>query len=111
MNPRSKQGDLIAAIEPVADRLLKRYKAAQERLSNARERGDDDGASDAQDEINALVLFKNDMAAYPGPDLIEQVERGDAVLGGTQEIGAPDRQCLACGHQWEIARRGAPQPA
>ena len=64
MNPRAKQGDLIAAIEPVADRLLKRYKAAQERLSNARERGDDDGASDAQDEINALILFKNDMAAY-----------------------------------------------
>lgn len=64
MNPRAKQGDLIAAIEPVADRLLKRYKAAQERLSNARERDDLDGASDAEDEINALVLFKNDMAAY-----------------------------------------------
>lgn len=64
MNPRAKQGDLIAAIEPVADRLLKRYRAAQERLSNARERDDLDGASDAQDEINALVLFKNDMAAY-----------------------------------------------
>lgn len=64
MNPRAKQGDLIAAIEPVADRLLKRYKAAQERLRNACERNDHDGASDAQDEINALVLFKNDMAAY-----------------------------------------------
>lgn len=64
MNPRAKQGDLIAAIEPVADRLLKRYKAAQDRLRSARERNDDDGASDAQDEVNALVLFKNDMAAY-----------------------------------------------
>ncbi|HEX7853740.1 MAG TPA: hypothetical protein VF503_08610 [Sphingobium sp.] len=64
MNPRAKQGDLIAAIEPVADRLLKRYKAGQERLRSARERADDVGASDAQDEINALVLFKNDMAAY-----------------------------------------------
>lgn len=64
MTPRAKQGDLIAAIEPVADRLLKRYKAAQERLRSARERNDDDGTSDAQDEINALVLFKNDMAAY-----------------------------------------------
>lgn len=64
MNLRAKQGDLIAAIEPVADRLLKRYKGAQERLRSARERNDDDGASDAQDEINALVLFKNDMAAY-----------------------------------------------
>jgi type I restriction enzyme R subunit len=64
MNPRAKQGDLIAAIEPVADRLLKRYKAAQERLLSARERNDDDGVSDAQDEVNALALFKNDMAAY-----------------------------------------------
>ncbi|MBI0533842.1 type I restriction endonuclease subunit R [Sphingomonas sp. TX0522] len=64
MNPRAKQGDLIAAIEPVADRLLKRYRAVQERLRSARERNDDDGASDAQDEVNALVLFKNDMAAY-----------------------------------------------
>ena len=64
MNPRAKQGDLIAAIEPVADRLLKRYRAAQGRLRSARERNDDDGTSDAQDEINALVLFKNDMAAY-----------------------------------------------
>ncbi|WP_066710883.1 type I restriction endonuclease subunit R [Sphingomonas adhaesiva] len=64
MNPRAKQSDLIAAIEPVADRLLRRFKAAQERLLSARERADGDDASDAQDEINALVLFKNDMAAY-----------------------------------------------
>ena len=51
---------------------------------------------------------------YPGPDLIEEVERGEAVLGGCmQAIGDPDRQCLACGHRWEIVRRGssAPQPS
>ncbi|WP_395330758.1 type I restriction endonuclease [Novosphingobium sp. BL-8H] len=64
MNPRAKQGDLIAAIEPVADRLLKRYKAAQDALLGARERNDANGLADAQDEINALVLFKNDMAAF-----------------------------------------------
>lgn len=64
MNPRAKQGDLIAAIEPVADRLLKRYKAAQGALLSARERDDADGVADAQDEINALVLCKNDMAAF-----------------------------------------------
>lgn len=64
MNPLAKQGDLIAAIEPVADRLLKRFKAAQERLVSGRERNDGTAASNAQDEINALLLFKNDMAAY-----------------------------------------------
>ncbi len=46
----------------------------------------------------------------PSQELFEEVERGDAVLGGCmQEIGAPDRQCLACGHQWEIGRRGSPR--
>ena len=64
IDPRAKQGDLIAAIEPVADRLLRRFRAAQDRLLTARERNDDGAASDAQDEINALILFKNDMSAY-----------------------------------------------
>ena len=31
LNPKAKQSDLVAALEPVADRLLKRYKAAQAR--------------------------------------------------------------------------------
>ena len=44
---------------------------------------------------------------YPSPDLVEEVERGEAVLGGCMQVlGEPDRQCLSCGHQWEIARRG-----
>ena len=64
MDPRAKQGDLIAAIEPVADRLLRRYRAAQERFRRARDSNDATSASDARDEINTLILFKNDMAAY-----------------------------------------------
>ena len=31
LNPNAKQSDLVAALEPVVDRLLKRYKAAQGR--------------------------------------------------------------------------------
>ena len=43
---------------------------------------------------------------YPSPELFEEVERNEAVLGGCmQEIGSPDRQCLSCGHQWPIVRR------
>jgi type I restriction enzyme, R subunit len=34
-NAEAKQGDLIAAIEPVADRLLKRFKQAQEKVRAA----------------------------------------------------------------------------
>jgi type I restriction enzyme, R subunit len=32
MNPKAKQSDLVAALGPVADRLLKRFKQAQEKL-------------------------------------------------------------------------------
>ena len=32
MNPTAKQSELIAALEPVQDRLMKRYKAAQDSL-------------------------------------------------------------------------------
>ncbi|MBA4263008.1 MAG: type I restriction endonuclease subunit R, partial [Comamonadaceae bacterium] len=35
LNPKSSQAMLLAAIEPVADRLLKRYKAAQQALAAA----------------------------------------------------------------------------
>ena len=31
LNPQSKQGDLVRALEPVADRLVRRFKAAHER--------------------------------------------------------------------------------
>ena len=64
LNPKAKQGDLIAAIEPVADRLLKAYKAAHGRLMEARARDDAKAVKDAQDELNALLLFKSDMQSY-----------------------------------------------
>ncbi len=64
VDPNSAHGDLVAAISPVADRLLKAYGAAQERLRTAREGDDDNSAKDAQDEISALLLFRNDMGAF-----------------------------------------------
>lgn len=64
MNPRAKQSDLIAAIEPVAERLLNRFKAAQTRYASAKEKDDAGAASEAQDEMNALILFRSDMGAY-----------------------------------------------
>jgi type I restriction enzyme R subunit len=64
LDPTAKQSDLIAAIEPVAERLLRRFRAAQERVGAARERKDENAVSEAQDEINALLLFRNDMGAF-----------------------------------------------
>ncbi len=60
----AKQGELVAAIAPVEDRLMKRYKAAQEALRAAREKQDGPATEAAQNELNALVLFKTDMGAY-----------------------------------------------
>jgi len=64
MDPNARQSDLVAALEPVVDRLLRRYKAAQEALKAAKARGDEAGAKAATEERDALVLFKGDLGAY-----------------------------------------------
>jgi type I restriction enzyme, R subunit len=64
MHPQSKQSDLIAALTPVVDRMMRRYKVAQAALREAKEIGNDKDTKAAQDELNALVLFKGDMGAY-----------------------------------------------
>lgn len=64
MNPKSKQGDLIAALEPVVDRLLKRFKHARERLLAATAKKDAKTAEEANGEINALILFKADLGVF-----------------------------------------------
>jgi type I restriction enzyme, R subunit len=64
LNPDAKQSELIAALEPVRDRLMKRYKAAQETLKAAKAKQDDKAAEDAQNELNALILFKSDLGAF-----------------------------------------------
>ena len=65
MNPKAKQGDLIAAIEPVADRLLKRFKQAQEKVRSALRQTTPKAAEEAKSEINTLVLLKADLGRIP----------------------------------------------
>src|SRR6185312_9081664 len=64
LSPSAKQADLVSAITPVEDRLMKRYKAAREVLRAAVLKKDAAAKEAAQGELNALVLFKTDMAAY-----------------------------------------------
>jgi type I restriction enzyme, R subunit len=59
-----KQSELVAAIHPVVDRLTKRYKAAREALKAAQEKKDEAATKAAQDTLDALLLFKNDMGAF-----------------------------------------------
>ena len=63
LNPKAKQGDLVAALSPVADRLLKRFKVARDRLAFAEEQHDENAPKYAKDERDAL-LFKNDLGAF-----------------------------------------------
>jgi len=64
LNPQSKQSDLVAALEPVTDRLLKRYKAALEALKVARQGNDEAAIKAALEERDALILFKGDMGVF-----------------------------------------------
>ncbi|PSJ16211.1 type I restriction endonuclease subunit R [Nitrosomonas supralitoralis] len=63
-NPNAKQSDLIGALEPVVSRLLNRYKAAQEKRQISKAINNSREAEEAQNDLNALVLFKHDMAAF-----------------------------------------------
>ena len=56
LKPDAKQSELLKALEPVVDRLLKRYKAAQESLKTAREKSDDKTGQSAQNVSGPVYL-------------------------------------------------------
>ncbi|CAN7518197.1 type I restriction endonuclease [Caballeronia sp. LjRoot34] len=64
IDPKGTQAQLNGAIAPVADRLLKKYKAARQRNLDAEKQEDRRLAQGAKDVLDALVLFKNDMGAF-----------------------------------------------
>lgn len=63
-DPAGTQAQLSAAIAPVADRLLRRYRAAQQARAIATSAGDGTGGKATKDELDALMLFKGDMGAF-----------------------------------------------
>ncbi|WP_079436973.1 type I restriction endonuclease subunit R [Zoogloea sp. LCSB751] len=63
-NPKGTQAQLSAALAPVADRLLKRYKALQAQKAAAEAGQDAAAAQAAKDAMDVLVLFKGDMGAF-----------------------------------------------
>jgi type I restriction enzyme, R subunit len=60
----SKQKQLEAAITPVADRLLKKFSAAKAAHAEAIQDKDEKAAQAAKDTMEALFLFRADMATY-----------------------------------------------
>ena len=64
LNEKAKQSDLVAALEPVASRILKRYKTAQSSYRLAVENKEAKLEETAKAEMEALLLFKHDMAGF-----------------------------------------------
>lgn len=64
LDPKATQGQLISALEPVADRILKAFNGARQALTTAKASGNAQGEADARDHMGALELFKGDMGAY-----------------------------------------------
>lgn len=64
LNPTSIQSDLVKAIEPVYDRLMKKFQAAQMALKDALSVEGEAATKAAREQIDALMLFKIDMGTY-----------------------------------------------
>ena len=64
LKPGAKQSELAAALEPVVDRLHRRYKAAHEALKGARESKNATAEEAAKNELDALLLFQGDMGTF-----------------------------------------------
>lgn len=60
----SKQKQLETAITPVADRLLKKFSAAKTDHAEAIRNKDEKAAQAAKDTMEALILFRADVATY-----------------------------------------------
>lgn len=64
LKPHVKQSELQASLGLVVDRLLKRYKEAQERQKLATLKKEEKAAQEAQSELDSLVLFKRNMRSF-----------------------------------------------
>ncbi len=64
LNPNAKQSQLKSTVEPVAKRLLTQFNEAKTAFKDAVEAKNDKGAATAKDKMDALILFRTDMATY-----------------------------------------------
>lgn len=61
---KKSQAKLVKAIEPVVDRLLRKYQVAQKDLLNAQETQNEADEEKAQMTLDSLQLFKRDMGTF-----------------------------------------------
>jgi type I restriction enzyme R subunit len=60
----NSQAEVVAALTPISDRLLKRYRAADEAYMEAVARSDVKTKEAAEGEMGALTLFRSDMETF-----------------------------------------------
>ena len=81
LNPNAKQSELVAALEPVQDRVMKRYKAAQEALKMAQEKQFANSPDLKTELLNAI------MGALDAHTLMStQALNSSTVQGGLKDI-------------------------
>jgi type I restriction enzyme R subunit len=64
LDPKAKQSDLLAALEPVVNRLLTQYKQAQMQFRAALDKKESKATQEAKDEMDSLILFKRDIGTF-----------------------------------------------
>ena len=64
LDPKGSQAQLSAALEPVADRMLKQYRSAQDERRAAQARQDAKAENEAKQQMEALQVFKRNLGAY-----------------------------------------------
>lgn len=64
LDPIATQGQLIAAIEPIAQRMLTQFSEAKDRYKAATEAKDKTAANEAKEEMDVLLQVRGDMAAF-----------------------------------------------
>ena len=64
MKADPKQGEVVGAIMPVVNRLTNQLKSARQRFQIAKEQKNEHERKEAWDEMEALQLFKRDMAGF-----------------------------------------------
>jgi type I restriction enzyme R subunit len=64
LKENAKQSELVAAVEPVAKRLITQYAEAKRESLVAAERGDEAAENEGREAMDALELFKRDMATF-----------------------------------------------
>lgn len=64
LKPSARQSELVAAVEPVANRLLNKFKTAQSAYKIAIEKNDVSAQKEAKEEMDTLILFRSDLGAF-----------------------------------------------